>query len=93
MPTPDQLPSRVLSEFSAFVNDISGWPYYALCGLFFISCGLAAGYFIWRKGHLQTLDVESEVRETGKELIKLREDLEIEEEELSPGHGLRTGRG
>ena len=34
---------------------------------------------------MQTLDVESEVRDTANELIKLRKDLMLEEEELNAG--------
>lgn len=60
-----------------------GWIYYAVCGLFFLICGLMCGYFIWRKGYLQTLDAELEVRRTEDELQNLRHDLSLEVEELS----------
>lgn len=90
MPIPDHLSGQaviergasLLRELSYFRGDVSGWTYYLLCGLFFISCGLVTGYFIWRKGYMQTLDSESEVRATGIELQKLREDLKMEELEL-----------
>ena len=85
MPTPDNLFLKGLSGLTYFGTDFSGWPYYLLSGLFFISCGLVTGYIIWRKGHMQTLDVESEVRDTTIELIKLRKDLMLEEEELNAG--------
>ncbi|MDA7920926.1 hypothetical protein N9B73_04135 [Verrucomicrobiales bacterium] len=63
----------------------SEWIYYAVCGLFFSLCGVFCGYFIWRKGFLQTLDAELEVRRTEDELQNLRHDLSLEEDELSSG--------
>tara|TARA_R110002096_G_scaffold45372_33_gene121965 strand:- start:1523 stop:1792 length:270 start_codon:yes stop_codon:yes gene_type:complete len=60
------------------------WVYYALSGLFFVLCGLACGYFIWRKGHMQMLDAELEVQRTSTELESLRDDLDLEENELQP---------
>ncbi len=59
------------------------WIYYAVSGLFFLICGVICGYFIWRKGYLQTLDAELEVRRTEDELQNLRHDLGLEEDELS----------
>ncbi|MEC5128807.1 hypothetical protein VSU19_18740 [Verrucomicrobiales bacterium BCK34] len=59
------------------------WIYYAVSGLFFLICGVVCGYFIWRKGYLQTLDAELEVRRTEDELQNLRHDLSLEEDELS----------
>ena len=58
--------------------------YYGLCALFFTLCGLAAGFFIWRKGHMQTLDAEQEVKRTGEELALMRDDLSAEEKEIRP---------
>ena len=57
----------------------SGLTYYLLCALFFAFCGLACGYFIWRKGHMQMQDVESEVKRTEQELQALMADLSEEE--------------
>jgi len=59
-----------------------GWLYYVLCALFFTICGIACGYFIWRKGHMQMLDAESEVTRAAGELEDLRSDLGREEEIL-----------
>ena len=61
-----------------------GWVYYAICALFFLLCGLFCGYFVWRKGHMQTLDAEFEVKRTEDELMALRHDLSLEEKELRP---------
>lgn len=59
------------------------WIYYAASGLFFLISGVVCGYFIWRKGYLQTLDAELEVRRTEDELQNLRHDLSLEDEEIS----------
>jgi len=40
------------------------WIYYVASGLFFLSCGVVCGYFIWRKSYLQTLEAELDVRRT-----------------------------
>lgn len=60
----------------------SGWAYYVLCGAFFLLSGLACGYFIWKKGHMQMLDAESEVQRTAGDLDALKQDLRLEEREL-----------
>lgn len=57
----------------------SGWAYYAICALFFTLCGLGCGFFVWRKGHMQTQDAEMEVKRTEAELEALRLDLSEEE--------------
>ena len=67
---------------SALPTAESGWAYYALCAAVFLLCGLCCGYFIWKRGHLQMLDAESEVAKTAKELQALRQDLSLEEREL-----------
>lgn len=64
--------------------------YYAFCGIFFVLCGLACGYFIWRKGHMQMLDVELEVERTKKELEGVGGDLKLEERELRAGEHSRA---
>lgn len=56
-----------------------GWVYYLVCAAFFALCGLACGYFIWRKGNMQMHDAELEVRRTTEELQALQEDLREEE--------------
>lgn len=58
-----------------------GW-YYAVCALVFVLAGAICGYMIWRKGHMQTLDAEAEVRRAAEELERLKEDLKAEERGL-----------
>jgi len=65
-------------------GELTGWPYLAICALFFMTLGLVTGYFIWRKGQLQTIDAEAEIRKTGDDLVLLREDLQLEILELGP---------
>lgn len=60
-------------------TDAEGWLYYGLCAVFFLLCGLVTGFFVWRKGHMQTLDAEAEVERTAEELTRLRGDFESEE--------------
>lgn len=64
--------------------------YYALCGIFFVLCGLACGYFIWRKGHMQMLDAELVVKHTEEELEAVGSDLQLEERELRAGEQPRA---
>jgi hypothetical protein len=66
-------------------GDLSGWPYLAICAVFFMTLGIVTGYFIWRKGHLQTIDAEAEIRKAGDDLAHLRDDLQLEILELGPG--------
>ena len=61
------------------------WLYLGICAAFFAVCGLACGYFVWRKGHMQTLDAEMEVMRTENELRTLREDLGEEERQIREG--------
>lgn len=63
-------------------GEFSGSGYYLTCALLFTVCGLIVGYFIWRKGHMQTLDAESEILRTAQELSQLRGDLDSEEQLL-----------
>lgn len=70
--------------FSFPDGDLSGWTYLAVCALFFLALGMVTGYFIWRKGQLQSIDAEVEVRKTGEDLANLREDLQLEILELGP---------
>ena len=63
------------------IGDLGVW-YYVICAVVFTVSGLIVGYFIWRKGHMQTLDAESEIRRTADELSRLREDLQVEKEGL-----------
>lgn len=58
------------------------WWYYAGSAVAFSLAGLICGYFIWRKGNLQTHDAEGEVRRTHDELARLSADLELEKAEL-----------
>jgi F0F1-type ATP synthase membrane subunit b/b' len=61
---------------------VDGRWYYAACAFLFLLLGLVLGYFIWKKGHMQMLDAEAEVRRTREELARLKEDLKAEENEL-----------
>lgn len=61
------------------------WLYLVACAAFFTICGLACGYFVWRKGHMQTLDAEMEVMRTENDLRTLREDLGEEERQVRGG--------
>ncbi len=72
------LPS--LPEFGGF-PEAEGW-YYVVSALAFALAGLICGYFIWRKGHMQTFDAEAEVRRAAEDLERLKEDLEAEEKAL-----------
>lgn len=65
-------------------GELSGWPHLIACAAIFVTLGIVTGYFIWRKGQLQTIDVETEIRKTGDDLAALREDLELENLELGP---------
>lgn len=67
-----------------FSGEGNHYLYYALCALFFTLCGLGCGFFIWRKGYMQTLDTELEVKRTEEDLKRMREDLSAEERELRP---------
>lgn len=68
--------------FSSPDGEPGGWPYLAVCAVFFLTLGMVTGYFIWRKGNHQTLDAEAVIRKTGEELSHLREDLQLEIIEL-----------
>lgn len=63
----------------AFPGGESSWAYYGICALVFALCGLVCGYFIWRKGNMQMLDAELEVKRTAAELQALQEDLSEED--------------
>ena len=79
-------------------GELSGWPHLVACAAVFMTLGIVIGYFIWRKGQLQTIDVETEARKTGEDLAALREDLELENlelrgEEVSPPASTLRDRG
>lgn len=61
----------------------SGWIYYLVCAVFFTVMGLACGYFIWRKGHMQMQDAEMQVKLAEQGLNELKKDLSLEEKEIS----------
>jgi len=67
-------------ELPAWLSD-RVW-YYVVCAVIFTLAGLISGYFIWRKGSMQTHDAEAEIQRTGEELKRLTEDLKIEESAL-----------
>ena len=72
------------------VEGQEGLIYFAFCGICFVLCGLACGYFIWRKGHMQMLDAELEVKRTKEELEAVGGDLQLEERELRAGEQTRA---
>ena len=61
-----------------------GWLYYAVCAGVFALTGFIAGYFIWRKGNMQTLDAEMEIQLNESELKNLSSDLEKDGKKLDP---------
>lgn len=61
-----------------------GWLYYGVCAGAFALTGFIAGYFIWRKGNMQTLDAEMEIQLNESELKNLSADLEREGKQLEP---------
>jgi len=63
------------------LDDLGVW-YHVICAVVFTIAGLIVGYFIWRKGNMQTLDAESEIRRTADELARLQQDLQVEEDGL-----------
>jgi len=63
-------------------GEFSGFVYYLFCAILFTVSGLIVGYFIWRKGYMQTLDAEAEIRRTEQDLNLLRGDLSSEEQLL-----------
>ncbi len=72
--------SLVFTPRQALIDgEAGGVAYFVICALFFTACGLVCGYFIWRKGHMQTQDAELEIKRTEEELQALRLDLSEEE--------------
>ena len=55
-----------------------GWLYYAVVASIFLFSGIICGYFIWRKGHMQTMDAEMEVQLNESELKSHTADFEKE---------------
>ncbi|MDF1659716.1 MAG: hypothetical protein P1U58_19025 [Verrucomicrobiales bacterium] len=78
----DELPLLNL----AVAGGDGGLVYYAVCAMFFALMGLGCGYFVWRKGHMQTQDAEMEVKRTEAELQALRLDLSEEEKGIRLEH-------
>lgn len=86
MSKPRQFVERLLDRFP----EIESWLdqdglYYGASALVFTLAGLICGYFIWRKGYMQTLDAEAEVTRTVEELSRLQKDLCAESEGLGSG--------
>lgn len=81
--------------FSFLEGELNGWPYLITCVVLFVTLGIVTGYFIWKKGYLQTIDAETEIRKTVEELARVREDVKLETLELvpaeSPSPALATG--
>lgn len=71
-------------QAAAFALDEGLW-YSVACAVGFGIAGLVVGYFIWRKGNMQTHEAEAEVRATRAEIERLSEDLKVEEAELGGG--------
>lgn len=59
-----------------------GWLYYAVCAVAFLLSGIVLGYFIWRKGHMQTMDAEMEIQLNESELKSHIQDFEKEVKNL-----------
>ncbi|MAS93170.1 MAG: hypothetical protein CMO55_08235 [Verrucomicrobiales bacterium] len=79
---PDSTFPLPVQALSILPEEPGGWIYYGLCALFFTLCGLCCGYFVWRKGHMQMLEAEMEVKRTEDELKSLRHDMSLEEQEI-----------
>ncbi len=62
-----------------------GWLYYAVSASVFLFMGVVCGYFIWRKGHMQTMDAEMEVQLNESELKSHTEEFEKEVRNLDGG--------
>jgi sensor histidine kinase YesM len=60
----------------------SGWIYYMICSVVFLFLGLAMGYFIWRRGLLQTYELQQEVRRAEQELENIKDEVAADEKEL-----------
>ena len=60
----------------------SGWLYYAICAALFLFLGLAFGYFIWRRGLLQTYELQQEIRRAEQELENIKNEVSADEKEL-----------
>lgn len=67
---------------AAVLSEENSWIYYVICAVFFTLCGLASGYFVWRKGNMQMHDAELEVARTNQDLHNLQSDLREEEKGL-----------
>ena len=80
MHTLSALPAFELPALDSLVGG-EYW-YYGVSAVAFTFAGLICGYFIWRKGHMQMLEAENEVRRTSEDLKRLQEDLEAEENGL-----------
>lgn len=59
-----------------------GWIYYMICAAVFLFLGLAMGYFIWRRGLLQTYELQQEVRRAEQELENIKDEVAADEKEL-----------
>lgn len=75
--------SNPFSELSLPLGEY-GWLYYAVCAILFTLAGLICGYFIWRKGNMQTVDAEMEIQLNESELKNSTSDFENESEMLAP---------
>ena len=75
--------SQTFAQTIPFLErEITGRVYYLICAALFTTGGMICGYFIWKRGHMQMLDAEIEIKLTASELKALREDIELEEKEL-----------
>jgi len=59
-----------------------GWLYYVVCAVVFLLLGLAFGYFTWRRGLLQTFELQQEVRRAEQELENIKDEVAVDEREL-----------
>ena len=63
-------------------GDLGAWLYLAISAVLFMALGIVTGNFIWRRGHLQTIDAATEIRKTSEDLTHMREDLRLETLEI-----------
>ena len=72
-----------LAGYLPFLDgDLGAWLYLAISAVLFMALGIVTGNFIWRRGHLQTIDAATEIRKTSEDLAHMREDLRLETLEI-----------
>ena len=64
-----------------------GLLYYIACALLFLLVGLFIGYLIWKRGVLQTIDLEADNNLSERALKRLEDELKEEDRVLSESGG------